>query len=99
MLGRGNDSSKISLLAICRFMLDIMVRAEPPECAWGHERDNSMKMQSRVLDQSLATVSGWRRLFQPGRREPAGQKVCSKTIFMAEIRREAPVKRYPRSGP
>ena len=30
MLGRGNESSKISLLAICRFMSDIMVRAEPP---------------------------------------------------------------------
>jgi hypothetical protein len=35
MLGRGKESSKISLLAICRFMSDIMVRAEPPECAWG----------------------------------------------------------------
>ena len=49
MLGRGKESSKISLLAICRFMSDIMVRAEPPECAWGHERDNSMKKQSALL--------------------------------------------------
>ena len=49
MLGRGYENSKISLLAICRFMSDIMVRAEPPECAWGHERDNSMKMQSALL--------------------------------------------------
>jgi hypothetical protein len=30
-------------------MSDIMVRAEPPECAWGHERDNSMKKQSALL--------------------------------------------------
>jgi hypothetical protein len=49
MLGRGNESSKISLLAICRFMSDIMVRAEPPECARRHERDNSMKKQSALL--------------------------------------------------
>ena len=52
-------------------------------------------MPLRVLHQALATVLGWRRLFQPGRREPAGQKLCSKTTFMAEIRREAPVKRPP----